>query len=101
MSSQNLTAPFYEKKHFSFRNSVKKVSFLLAYVLFHPNRSGADQHHPVGHSVPSHNLWPLMSLITPIDRMAESAGLGKTSEIIKSNLNDDRTVINLLRKMSH
>lgn len=88
MSSGDLTAPFYEKKMLFFQKVWKGGQFLVGLCPIQPKQSsGADQHHPPGtqylHTTSGH--W--CPFPPPIDRITESAGLEKTSEIIKSNLN--------------
>lgn len=64
MSSGDLTAPFYEKNTV-LSESLKSKSVSCCLCPIPPKQSlGAGQHHPPGHSVPSHNLWPLMPLLT-------------------------------------
>lgn len=53
------------RKILFFQKVWKETQFPVFLCSIPPKQSSeADQHHPPGHSVPSHNLWPLMSLLT-------------------------------------
>lgn len=101
MSSWDLTAPFHEKNTV-LSESLKRKSvscWLMSY---------STQTELGGRPTPP--TWTLSTFTQPLtmdvpshhpSTESQSARLEKPPEIIKSDLNDDRTVIILLGKMSH